>query len=71
VLARADMTASINDAADVVLVVEVVSPGNAAVDRILERRPQSTAENASSTTARACRVTRRYSSMHAPGSSSG
>jgi len=38
VIARADMAAAINDAADVVLVVEVVGPGNAAVDRILEPR---------------------------------
>jgi Uma2 family endonuclease len=36
VIAQADMTAAINDAADVVLVVEVVSRGNAAVDRILK-----------------------------------
>jgi Uma2 family endonuclease len=36
VIARADMTAAVNDAAHVHLVVEVVSPGNAAVDRVLK-----------------------------------
>jgi Uma2 family endonuclease len=38
VIAHADMTSAINDAADVVVVVEIVSPGNAAVDRILKPR---------------------------------
>jgi Uma2 family endonuclease len=42
VIARADMTAAINDAADVSRVVEIVRPGNAAVDRIL--KPQLYAE---------------------------
>ncbi len=38
VLARADMAAAMNDAAGVSLVVEVVSPGNAAYDRALKPR---------------------------------
>lgn len=38
VIGHADMTSAINDAASVALVVEVVSPGNAAVDRVLKPR---------------------------------
>jgi Uma2 family endonuclease len=38
IVTHADMDTVINDAADVVLVVEIVSPGNAAYDRILKPR---------------------------------
>lgn len=38
ILSRADMDTVVNDAADVALVVEIVSPGNAAYDRILKPR---------------------------------
>jgi Uma2 family endonuclease len=38
VIARADMSAAMNDATGVALVVEVVSPGSAAYDRVLKPR---------------------------------